>query len=97
MVSDRSENVATPLDAVAVSVPPSVAPPGLFASATVTVPLNEVSMLPELSSASTVRPKGVPAARLAGGCCVTTSCPVTGGIAQEPECLDAHSRRIERC
>ena len=64
--------------AVTVSVPPSVAPPGLFASATVTVPLKEVSMLPELSSASTVRPKGVPAARLAGGCCVTTSCPVTG-------------------
>ena len=41
MVSDRPENVATPLDAVAVSVPPRVAPPGLFASATVTVPSKE--------------------------------------------------------
>ena len=53
-------NVATPWFAVTVSVPPSVAPPGLFASATVTVPLKEDSRLPELSSASTVRPKGCP-------------------------------------
>ena len=37
------EKVATPLWAVTVSVPPRVAPPGLFASATVTVPLNELS------------------------------------------------------
>ena len=42
MVSVSPENVATPPDAVTVSVPPSVAPPGLFASATVTVPLKEV-------------------------------------------------------
>ena len=41
--SVRPEKVATPLWAVAVSVPPRVAPPGLFDSATVTVPLNEVS------------------------------------------------------
>ena len=53
--------MATPPDAVAVSVPPSVPPPGLLPSATVTVPLNEESRLPELFSASTVRPKGVPA------------------------------------
>ena len=55
--SVRPEKVATPFVAVAVSVPPRVAPPGLLASATVTVPLNEVSTLPELSSAVTVRPK----------------------------------------
>ncbi len=35
-------------------------PAGLLASATVTVPLNEESRLPELSSAWTVRPKGCP-------------------------------------
>ena len=60
VVSVRPEKVATPPDAVTVSVPPSVAPPGLFASATVTVPLKEESRLPELSSAWTVRPKGCP-------------------------------------
>src|SRR5262245_55224673 len=38
------------------------------------MPLNEESKLPELSSASTVRPNGVPAVTLAGGCCDTTSC-----------------------
>ena len=42
MVRVSPEKVATPSDAVAVSVPPKVPPPGLFASATVTVPLNEV-------------------------------------------------------
>ena len=41
-MSVSPENVATPPDAVTVSVPPSVAPPGLLASATVTVPLKEV-------------------------------------------------------
>ena len=68
--------MATPSEAAAVSVPPRVAPPGLLASATVTVPSNEESRLPELSSASTVRPKGLPAVMLAGGCWVTTSCDV---------------------
>ena len=72
MSSVSPENVATPSVAVAVSVPPSVAPPGLFASTTVTVPLKEVTGLPELSSASTVRPKGLPAVTLLGGCWVTT-------------------------
>ena len=71
-MSVSPEKVATPPDAVTVSVPPSVAPPGLLASATVTVPLKEVIRLPELSSAWTVRPKGLPAVTLAGGCCVTT-------------------------
>ena len=39
---------------------------------TVTVPLKEVSRLPELFSASTVRPKGLPAVTLLGGGWVTT-------------------------
>src|SRR5262249_55644596 len=72
LVRVRSEKVATPWLAVTVSMPPSVAPPGLLASDTVTVPLKEESRLPELSSASTVRPKELPAATLAGGCWVTT-------------------------
>ena len=42
LVSDSPENVATPLEAVTESVPPRVALPGLLASATVTVPSNEV-------------------------------------------------------
>ena len=75
-MSVSPENVATPLAAVAVSVPPKVALPGLFASATVTVPSNEVIGLPELFSAVTVRPNPLPAVTLAGGCCVTTSCDV---------------------
>ncbi len=70
------EKVATPPEAVAVNVPPRVAPPGLLARATVTVPLNEESRLPEPFSASTVRPKELPAVTLAGGCAVTTSCDV---------------------
>ena len=49
------------------SVPPRWPPPGLLARATVTVPLKEERRLPELFSASTVRPKGVPAVTLAGG------------------------------
>ena len=72
MVRVSPENVATPLDAVTDSVPPSVAPPGLFASATVTVPLKEAIGLPELSSAWTVTPKGLPAVMLVGGGWVTT-------------------------
>ncbi len=68
MVSVSPEKVATPLEAVAVSVPPRVAPPGLLASATVTVPLKVVMGLPELSSAWTVRPKVLPAVTLEGGC-----------------------------
>ena len=67
------EKVATPPDACTESVPPRVASPGLLARATVTVPLNELMRLPELFSASTVRPKGLPAVTLDGCCCVTTS------------------------
>src|SRR5262249_57585298 len=87
LVSVRPEKVATPPDAVTVSVPPSVAPPGLLASATVTAPLKEVIRLPELSSASTVRPKPLPAVTLAGGCCATTKLlvyKVTAPIALGP-------------
>ena len=53
-------NVATPLTAVAVSVPPNVAPPGLAASASVTLPVKLVARLPAASSASTVNLIGAP-------------------------------------
>ena len=76
VVSDKFENVATPLDAVAVNLPPRVALPGLLASATVTVPSKDVIGLPELFLAKTVRPNGLPAVALGGGSCVTTSCDV---------------------
>ena len=59
--------------AVAVSVPPRVAPPGLISSPTVTVPSNELSTLPDLSSAVTVKPKPVPAVMLPGGWVVTAT------------------------
>ena len=61
----RSEKVATPSTTVAVKVPPRVAPPGLFPRPTVTVP--PLTGFPWLSSTWTVRPKGLPAATLAGG------------------------------
>ena len=86
MVSVSPENVATPWLAVTVSVPPSVAPAGSFASATVTVPSKDDSRLPELSSASTVRPKGVPAARLAGGLLRDHQLAGDRRVAQQPEC-----------
>ena len=67
-------NVATPLTAVAVSVPPRLVPVGLPpASARVTVPLNVVSTFPDESSAFTVRPKPAPAVTVVG-CAVTASC-----------------------
>ena len=59
--------LATPSWAVTVSVPPRVPPPGLFNSATVTVPLNALSKLPELPSALTIRPKSDPGSMLLGG------------------------------
>ena len=72
--------VATPLFAVTESVPPSVAPSGLFASATVTTPLNEDARSPALSSAWTIKPKEAPAMMLAGGCWVITSSWAGTGI-----------------
>ncbi len=84
MSSVKPEKVATPLLAVTESVPPSVAPLGLLASATVTVPSKDESRLPELSSAWTVRPKGVPAVTLVGGCWVTTNCVLNMGRVTTP-------------
>ncbi len=49
----KSKNVATPLTAVTGVVPPSVAPPGLLPSATLTLPAKLVARLPSASSART--------------------------------------------
>ena len=51
-----------PLTALAVRVPPRVAPPGLLTRATVTPPLKLGSTLPNASRADTARPKPEPAA-----------------------------------
>ena len=68
------EKVATPFWAVAVSVPPRVAPPGLLSSATVTVPLKEVVHVARaILGGDGQAEAGYPAATLAGGCAVTTN------------------------
>ena len=52
-------NVATPLTACTVNVPPSVALPGFALKANVTLPLNVVAMLPYWSFTLTVMPNGL--------------------------------------
>src|SRR5262249_36024199 len=64
-------NVATPPWAVTPSVPPSVAPPGLFSSATATLPAKFGSTLRNSSSAETTRPNPLPTVTPLGGWAVT--------------------------
>ena len=76
MFSDRLPtpllgNVATPLWAVT-ETGVNVAPPGLFRTPAVTVPLKVGSILPYSFTPVTVRPNVPPAMVLAGGCAVTT-------------------------
>src|SRR5437870_12312062 len=75
----RLENVATPLTAVRLVVPESVAPPGLTPSATVTVPVKSVATLPWASRAVTCT-AGVSAAPAAPfvGCTVNARCVAAG-------------------
>src|SRR5262249_48111525 len=64
LLSVSPENVATPLTAETVRLPPPnvVEPPlGILASETVTLPLNSVSTMPEPYSALTVKPNPCPA------------------------------------
>src|SRR5207248_6492472 len=67
-------NVATPLTALTVNVPPSVAPPGLLASDSVTGPLKLLLRLPKASWASTVSPNPPPLVTTPGGPDVIESC-----------------------
>jgi hypothetical protein len=76
LVSDRFVNVATPLTAVAVAVPPRVAAPGFVPKAMVTTFLKHVAVLPDPSRAVTVTEIADPAAVLAG--CVVNASVVTG-------------------
>src|SRR4051812_35110491 len=81
-------NVATPATALTVTVPESVALPGLAESDRVTGPVKLVSTAPLAVSAVNARPKPVPAATLPGGRVVGTSCvaaPETTLIAPEVE------------
>src|SRR5512142_2054079 len=71
----RSLNVATPDAAALVGVPPSVPDPGFVPIATVTLPLNVVTVLPAASCAvtTTAGAMATPATPLLGSC-VNTSC-----------------------
>src|SRR2546430_15870412 len=75
-VTLRSANVATPFCAATAFVPDSVSPPGLDASAIVTVPLKLVNVLPSASWATT-RTAGLVAAPAPAG----RGCPADGGCA----------------
>src|ERR1051325_12138788 len=71
----RSAKLATPLCAATVLVPDSVSPPGLDASARVTLPLKLVNVLPSASWATTRTPGLMaPPATAAVGCTVKGSC-----------------------
>src|SRR5213082_458279 len=74
-VTLRSANVATPFCAATAFVPDSVSPPGLEASATVTVPLKLVHVLPSASLATTCTAGLIATPATAGvGCPVNVSC-----------------------
>ena len=72
LVIERLVNVATPLTAVTVAVPPSVVPPGFVPSPIVTLSLKQVCVFPELSCAVTLTVIGEPAA-VVTGCVVKLS------------------------
>ena len=74
LASERFVNVATPATAGVVLVPSSVAPPGLLANPTVTLPVNDVATLPKASRTVT-RTAGAIAvpATLAPGCTVNAN------------------------
>src|SRR5205823_491593 len=74
LFSVSPENVAMPLTADTVTVPPRVAPAGLFPRDNVTGPLKLASTAPAAVRAVTTRPNGLPAATLIGGAEVTRSC-----------------------
>ena len=76
--TDRFENVATPLTAFTVVVPPSVAPAVPPDSDSVTAELSVVTTLPLASSTLTCALNAAPTFELAGGCVVKASLVATG-------------------
>ena len=63
-----------------VSVPPSVSPPGLLASATVTLPVKVEAKVAGIVFGLDGQAEDVPAATLAGGCCVITNFVARHGV-----------------
>src|SRR5438034_4374664 len=75
------ENLATPFTAATVVVPPSVLPPGLVPSATVTVPVKPGTAFPAGSSAVTWRAGLIAApATVVLGCWVNASWVAVPGV-----------------
>ena len=56
--------------------------PGLLASATVSLPVKPVAMLPSASSAVTVKPKRLPAVTVDAGWVVMSSCVAAPGVTE---------------
>src|SRR5678816_1670868 len=78
---DRLENVATPLTAATVAVPESVPPPGLVPMATVTLAVELVTVLPNLSSTATSTAGLIDAPAVALlGCTVNASLDAAAGV-----------------
>ena len=73
LLSVRPAKVATPALALTVEVPPSVAPLGFVANASVTLEAKLAATFPKGSSAVTTSPKPLPAVTLPGGAVVSTS------------------------
>ena len=80
MLIVRLVKLATPWLAVTVSVPPSVAPVGLLANATLTLPEAVVTTFPYASSIEACMLKGLLTLTVLGGCCVITSCVAAAGV-----------------
>ncbi len=79
--SVRGEKLATPFTAATVVVPPRVAPPGLVASATVTLPVKLGTGFPAASSALTWTAGLIAApATVLDGCTVKASWVVVPGM-----------------
>src|SRR5262249_45794190 len=76
----RLLKLATPWLAITDSVPPSVAPVGLLANATLTVPEAVVTAFPYASSIEAFRANALLTLTVAGGCCVITSCVAAAGV-----------------
>src|SRR5438034_10612576 len=82
----KLENVATPDTAATLAVPASVPPPGFVPIATVTVPVNPVTVFPRASCAVTLTAGVIatPAVAL-DGCTENTSCAAEPGRASSSE------------
>src|SRR5213594_2889435 len=77
----KLENVATPDTAATLAVPASVPPPGFVPIATVTVPVNPVTVFPRASCAVTLTAGVIARPAVAfEGCTVNTSCAASPAV-----------------